>query len=378
MGYYENSDLDVAMKALEAKVHQAVDNRSAELSERLKELEQKAAGGQLGAPISFNGSRDKISREFTDHEGFKAFRNKQAGSAKIALEGDLLGIKNTITGDSGSPAEPDGVIVQPARMPGIVSGSMRRLSVFDVMPKILVGSNMVEFTRELSFTDNAAVQQGEGSSFAESSILFELAESPVRTIATYLKTSRQVLDDQPQLMRFLDMRLRHAVRRAAEQQIISGTGADQSILGMTATGNHVDYNRAATGDNQLATLRKARAQLENTDYTPMAFMINPLDAADIDLITDGQGGYLVGDPRGQSAQTLWEIPTVISSAITPGEFLCADMSGVMLWDRQAAVVEFFEQNSDDAQKGLVTVIASIRVGFSVMRPAGVVFGDLTL
>tara|TARA_R110002110_G_scaffold107320_2_gene268490 strand:- start:62242 stop:63354 length:1113 start_codon:yes stop_codon:yes gene_type:complete len=369
--------MEIITKALEdhAKAVGQIADFTDELGMRVKDLEQATSVGFQGGGSFGGGSDTSLLSKFTDHDGFKAFQAGQAGSCKVALEGSsLLGFKSTTTGDSGSPASPDGVIVQAQRLNRIVPGTSRRLSILDAIPVLSCSSNLVEFTRESAMTNSAAAQEGEGSQFAESDILFELASAPVATIGTFLKVSKQALADQPQLMAFLDQRLRQAVRVATETAIISGDGVGYNPLGLTQTGQHVDYSLAVTGENELAALRRSKAQLENTDYSPSAYMLNPRDMAEIDLLT-GNDGYLVGQPRAATANNLWQLPVVVSSGVTKGDFLCADLSNMILWDRQSADVSFYEQNSDDATRNLVTVVATIRVAFTVLRPAGIVYGQ---
>lgn len=380
---YADPEVKMIVDACESMLKSGIAAYAGELGElqhRIKDIEQATAGGySAGTVPGFGGmgsAPSALASQFAEHDGFKAFASGNANSAKVLLEpGSILG-KNVITGTSGSPAEPDSTIVQTQRMPGIVPGTMRRLALLEAINVMPAGTtNLVEYPRESAFSDGSAPQAGEGTQFGESDISFELAEAPVITIGTFLKTSTQVLQDQPALQRFLEMRLRHAVRAKVESQVIGGSGTGQNLLGLTQTGQHIDYALADTGDNMLATLRRARAQLENTDYMPSVFMVNPLDMASIDLLTDGQGGYLVGEPRASTASNLWQLPVVVSPGVSQGDFLCADGSNIVLWERQGAEVQFFTQDSDNATKGLVTVLATVRVAFSVLRPAGVVYGQ---
>jgi HK97 family phage major capsid protein len=124
-------------------------------------------------------------------EGFKQYA--QGNSSKFRIEA------NTITGQTGtSPPTNSDTLVPAQRLPGIIPGAFRALRVADVIPQGTTTSNAVEYTRELAFT-NAAVEVAEGDNKPQSSLTFELVSAPVRTIAHWLKVSKQVLDDAPAL-----------------------------------------------------------------------------------------------------------------------------------------------------------------------------------
>src|SRR5690606_13677489 len=118
--------------------------------------------------------------------------------------------------------------------------------------------NRIEFTKELSWTNNADPQEGEGAQKAESDLTFEPSEVPVRTIAHIIKASKQAIDDQPVLAEFVERRMLHGVAMAEEDQLINGDGTGYNSSGLI--NDATAYNKAATGDNYLDTLRRAVLQ----------------------------------------------------------------------------------------------------------------------
>src|SRR5690606_25349230 len=137
-------------------------------------------------------------------EGFKAFANGSSGNQKFRIEA------NTIIGQEGSPLENSDTLVAPHRLPGIIPGALRSLRVRDVLPSGVTSSNNIHYTRESAFTNDAA-ERNEGTQKPESALTFELVDAPVRTIAHFLKVSKQVLDDAPALQSYIDTRLRYGV-----------------------------------------------------------------------------------------------------------------------------------------------------------------------
>lgn len=144
----------------------------------LNDLAQKAAGGfsQPAAVI------DTLGGIVMKSEQVKHFMQMRSGSVQIE-------VKNTITGEGGSPANPVDTIVAPDRRDGIVPGAFRALNVLDVVPMGSTSSNQVHYTQENAFT-NAAAERAEGTAKPETDLTFKLVEEPVRTIAHFIKLSK--------------------------------------------------------------------------------------------------------------------------------------------------------------------------------------------
>lgn len=361
-----------AMRGFKQKIS-GLDEGFLELKVRLREVEQAAVGGFKSAP-GLSGGKDSLASQFRDHAGFSAFLSGQTKDAKITIEGGLLA-KNTILGESGSPQAPDRVLSPAQRMPGIVPGAMRQLRIRDFLVTLPTSTNLVEYTRELGFTSNAAPVP-EGQQKPEADLTFELGEAPVKTIAVWLKVSKQALEDQPALQQFIDVRLRHAIELEAERQVLVGDGLGTNIAGLTASGNNVSYTDAESDDTHIDAMRRAMAQLQSADFEPTGHIIHPRDWARMELAKGGDGQYVLGRPWELQPPVLWGLPVVPTASIGEGDFLVSDFAGGMImWDRQRATVELFEQDDDDVQHNLATVRAEVRVALTVLRPASVILGE---
>lgn len=339
------------------------------LSDALTELAQKGVKANQGE------ARKSIGTEFIESDAFKSF--KDGGSNKARIE-----IKNTILGESGSPQNPSDTIVAPDRMTGIVGGAFRALNLLDVIPIGTTGSNNIQYTREASYTNDAA-ETNEGAAKPESDLTFELIDAPVRTIAHFIKVSKQVLDDAPALGSYIDRRLSHGVRNRLQNQIVNGNGTSPNISGILDSGNFTALT-AATGDNKFDFANKAKYKVVEADYEPTLYLINPQDWGAMERLKRGtdDDGYVGGDGgvisylQNGLQPTLWGLPVVASNAVPQGTLICLASDAVMLWQRQGVIVEAFEQDGDNVQKNLLTIRAEMRGAFTVFRPAAVVAGTL--
>lgn len=340
------------------------------LGDTLTAIQQKGVKMERQAPPKSMGA------EFVESEAFKGYREGRSGKARVEF-------KNTILGEGGSPQNPTDANVPKDNLSGIIGGAFRALRLMDIVPMGQTTSNQVHYTREASWT-NAAAETAEAAQKPEATLTFEGVDTPVRTIAHFLKVSKQVLDDAPALQSYIDQRLRHGVNQRVEAQVIAGNGTSPNISGMATTGNHTDLT-LVTADNDLDALNRSKYQVIASDYMADVILMNPADWGRIERTKTGISGddsYLAGGDNAISylangiQPLLWGLPVVLSNNVTAGKFFTLSRDAIMFWQRQGTVVEIFDQNEDDVEKNLLTIRAEMRGAFTVFRPAAVVYGDL--
>jgi HK97 family phage major capsid protein len=160
---------------------------------------------------------------------------------------------------------------------------------------------------------------------------------------------------------------------AIEQQVISGTGAGENMLGILATSGTTDI--AFTTDVPT-TLRSAVSAMQNLGEVPTAWCLNPKDAQAIDLTRWGaSGGFLsggfehdTGNGFGTSANVFG--PDSIARVVTPhvpsGTALLAD------FDQLQLVFQTYMRMDIDAYSGFdknaIRFRAESFVGIGILRP----------
>ncbi len=367
----KQAEIDSMLKSAGAESKSAVEaaEKAAKelkaMGDRLLEIEQKQAEGiKKGYEMP-----KSLGDSFATSEEFKAFAEGRTSKARLE-------IKNTITGQSGSPATNSDTIVAPQRQVGIVSGAFRTLRIRDIMPSGTTSSNLVEYTRELAFT-NSAAETAEGATKPEAALTFELVSAPVKTIAHWLKLSKQVMDDAPALASYVDTRLRYGVDLRIDQQLLNGNGSGQNIGGLAKVGNHTAFT-PASGDNAIDSINRAIYAVAAADYNATAIILNPADWGAIERTKTQDDAYVFGAPQ-KLAPTLWGLPVVATNTMTAGKFMVGafDMAA-QVWNRQGTVVEMSEADDTNFQKNLVTVRAEARLALAIYRPASIQYGSLTV
>ena len=342
--------------------------------DKLKELNDTVAViQQNGVKIEEAPKLESIGAQFVASEAFASYREGNQTKCKVTFQ------NNTIIGEGGSPQDPTNDIVPLQTMPGIVAGAFRNLRIMDVIPRGIASGNTIHYTRELLFTNEAA-ETAEAGQKPETTLTFEGVDSPVRTIAHFIKVSKQVLDDAPALQSYIDARMTYGVNLRVEGQVLNGDGVSPNLSGITTTNNHTDLT-VVSGDNDFDAANRAKYQVDGADYMADFYIINPEDWGRMERLKVGSGDdrYVGADGainyiNGGLTATLWGLPVILSNSLAAGTFICTSRDALMYWDRQQTTVEIFDQNEDDVEHNLLTVRGETRGAFSVFTPAAVIVG----
>lgn len=343
-----------------------------EMQERVKQVEQELASGV--SLKSGGGKNESWGKQFTGSDSFASFKSGDIAKASVQ-------VKNTIIGEGGSPQDPQNTLVQADRLAGIVPGAFRLLNVLDVVPSGATDSNQIEYTRELAFTNNAA-EAAESAAKAQTDLTFELVSDPVRTIAHWIKASKQVLDDASMLESYINRRMAYGVRKRLQTQILKGNGTSPNIVGLDQTGRHTDFT-PTSGDTALDSLNRAKYAVIAQDYEPDFIFMNPADWGAIERLKKSNDGYVAGDGAGLTyingglQPVVWGVPVIPTNDVASGKFYIGDSNAMQLFMREGVSVQMFEQDDTNVQSNLLTIRAEMRAALAVYLPAAIHYGDLT-
>lgn len=335
------------------------------LKAQVADLEQRAARrGRDDQP-----EIKSLGQQVVDDAGVKA-----ALAEGLSFRGRARVEVKTITSAAGSAA----ALVRNDRQPGILVAPERRMTVRDLLMPGQTASNGIEYVRELLFT-NSAAPVAENTLKPESNITFEQASAPVRTIAHWLQSAKQILADAPQLMSFIDGRLRYGLRLAEEAQLLFGSGTGQNILGIVpqATAYAAPGGITVANATPIDQIRLMLLQATLAEYPADGIVMHPTDWTRVELTKDTAGGYIFANPQAMSGPTLWGQPVVATQAMTLDKVLVGSFRmGAQIFDREDATVLISTEDRDNFVKNMVTVLAEERLALAVYRPAAFVYGDL--
>lgn len=337
------------------------------LAAKFGELEQLVA--KLQANDNGGGARFRsIGKEVTEDEKFQAWLKDGGDKSRIRV-----GVKAITSITSGNGAAGD--LIVPQRNPGIIRQPDRAMTIRNLLTVGRTTSNSIEFVQETGFTNSAATV-AEGALKPESSLAFTLQTTPVRTIAHWIQASKQILQDVPALESYIDTRMRFGLEIEEENQILSGDGTGQNLLGLIPQSTPYDLTRTRPGDTRIDIVRRAMTQVRLAEYRADAILLHPSDWEEIELTKTNEGAYIWANPRGLLGPTLWGLPVIDTTAVEEGEFLVGNFQmAAMLWDREDAVVDISTEDRDNFVKNMVTIRAEERLALEVSRPEALIYGD---
>jgi HK97 family phage major capsid protein len=328
---------------------------------QVTELEQKAARPAGGDPTK----PKSLGEQFVESEEFKKLSGSPSQRGRAEIE-----VKATIT--IGTVGE----VLQTERLPGILELPRRRLVVRDLLTPGQMDGNSLEYVKETGFT-NGAANVAEGAKKPESDIAFDLVTTSAKVIAHFVKASRQIMSDAPQLRSYIDGRLLYGLAFREEAQLLNGDGTGQNLLGIIPQATAYAAPGGLVAAQDIDILRLAMLQAELAEFPATGHVLNPIDWARIELLKDTQGRYLIGNPQGTLSPTMWSLPVVATQAIAADKFLTGSFRpSAQIFDRWRARVELATENEDDFVKNLVTILAEERLALAVYRPEGFIYGDL--
>lgn len=336
-------------------------NKQGELGLRLTDLEQKMVAASRGGGAQ---PAKSIGQSVVEHDDVKAFCAKNSrGSVKVNAA-----INSTSAAD----------LVRPDRQAGIITAPERRMTIRDLLTPGRTDSNLIEFVKETGFTNSAAAVT-EGNTKPQSTITFDLESSPVKTIAHWVQTTRQILADAKGLASHIDGRLRYGLMYKEELLLLKGDGVGANIHGLVPQATA--YNPAFMPNlpTRIDELRLAMLQATLAEFPVTGIVLNPIDWAHIELTKDTQGRYIIANPTGLAGPNLWSTPIVETQAMDVGEFLTGAFKlGAQLFDREDATVEVSTEDRDNFIKNMVTILAEERLALAVYRPESLISGEFTI
>lgn len=332
-----------------------------DLAARLSEVEKKMVrdGNDEGHETK------SIGEQIASSDQVKDFAAKGArGTIRMQVK--------DITSASGSA----GTLIQNQRLAGVMMLPQYPRRIRSLLNVARTTSNMIEYVKELGFTNNADVVT-EGTEKPESEITFEDDTAPVRTIAHWIHISRQAMDDAPQISGIIDGRLRFGLEAAEEDEILNGDGTGQHVDGLIAqaTAYSAPFTPAGTLTN-IDKLRLAMLQASLALYPADGIVIHPTEWARIELTKTTDGAYLFANPQAVAGPTMWGLPVVATQAMTGDDFLVGAFGmAATIWDRMDTEVLISSEDRDNFVKNMLTVRAEKRLALAVYRPEALIYGD---
>jgi HK97 family phage major capsid protein len=318
------------------------------------------------------------------HEGFQRLLHDRRGSAILTLSGkdasDFMQRKTTLT-ETGQGFQTSGVMPID-RDAGITAEARQVLTVRDALTSRPTTMAVVDFVK-VTTPMGIASPVPEASTKPENAVVFTSTSEKVRTIATWIPATKQILDDFVELASFLQTSLTYYVNLAEEQQLLSGDNTGENLHGLTPQATPFfasylsSYLSTTAGWNLIDIVGRAIEQITTAKEIPPTFVVmHPNDWWSIRLTKDSFGRYLIGDPQSSANAKLFDLTVIPTTSITPGTFLVGsgNPAACEIRDRMELQFECSTEHASYFTQNLVACRAEKRMVLITKRPASFVSG----
>jgi HK97 family phage major capsid protein len=344
--------------------------------------------------FGFTGGPSALYKTFDESEDVQRLVRDRPGKAVLHIKGDAFRemqrktvltetVSGSIGSDTGVAAGLATTGVLPIdRMSGITTEARQQLKIRDVLSAAPTENAIVDFVKVLT-PMSIASPVPEGSLKPEQNLNFTSSSERVKTLASFLVASKQILDDMQELKLWVTQSLPYYTGLAEELQILAGDNSGEDLHGIipqAASFNTGLLPAASKGWNKIDVIAAAIEQIAITKELPPSFIvINPTDWWSIRLTKDTLGRYLLGDPQTVARPNLFGLDVVDTTSIASGTFLVGSGSPIasQIRDRQEMIVEISTEHLDFFQRNLVAIRGEKRLAMVVKRPSSYVSGTFS-
>ena len=330
-----------------------------DINTQLNEIYQKA--NRIGEPEK---GPETIGQQIAKSSIFQSYVSGGAKGRTHAIPVILSATLTTENIGTGLPIA--------TRLPGIREPGSMPLNVRSLLSVGRTQSSAIEFVREKLFTNNAAAV-AEGATKPESNLEVELETATVKTIAHWIRASKQILDDIPQFESYIDSRLLYGLKYAEDDQLMNGDGTGANVKGLMEYATDFDETYATNSTTAMDRIADAALQVAMTGFPANGMYINPADANDLRKQKDTIGRYIFADPTSGNILTPWGLPAVETLAVPKGQVLIGSFAlAAQVFDREDARVDISESDGDNFRQNLITIRVEERLALAVYYPQAIV------
>jgi HK97 family phage major capsid protein len=357
--------------ALTVKIN-AVQKQADAIEQKIAD-KHAAGGGDLPVPLE---------QQLKENEGVQKLMRDRRGIATFVVEAKNMPRafqrKTTIT-SAGVGWQTTGVL-QIERIPGITIEPRTVLKVRDLFPARPTALQVIDYVR-VTTPPAIASPAPETVAKVENAVAFTSFSERVKTIATWIPATKQILDDFAELAGYINTALPFYVDLAEELGLLSGDGTAENLHGILpqATAFNTGLLVPASGYTRIDVIGRAIEQLNiANELDPTFVVMNPKDWWSLRLTKDSFGRYLLGDPETVGDPNIFGLSVVWTPSMPTGQFLVGSGSPVAseIRDRMSMQVEISTEHMDFFVKNLVAVRAEKRLAYIVKRPGSFISGTL--
>lgn len=373
--------LEIEIKKIKTDIISAISAKADIETVKAMQIQLDALDVKLAERHSTGIADESLEDVLKKDTGLERFMADKSGTYAFQLDAKqsrkLMERKTTV--DSAAVGITTSGVLTIDRTPGIVPEARQQLTIRDVLASRPTTMQVIDFVKVNSAPSRASMQT-ESSAKTENAVTFNTGTARVQTISTWIPASRQVLDDLPELMGYLQTALPYYVNLTEEVQMLTGSNTGQDLNGLITQGTafNTALLSASAGWQKADQLARAIQQISVAkEIQPTFVVLHPNDFWDIQLTKDSQKRYL---GFGADAPNLfWGLTPVVTVNIGSGTFLVGsgNPAAVEIRDRMGMTVEISTQHQDYFIKNLIAIRVEKRVALVCYRPGSFVIGSFS-
>ncbi len=345
--------------------------------------QRHVSGVQQKSLLDVLKENDSVNRIIRDRKGRAYIDLDPHQTAAIMSRKSIISAFTSGT-QGGDTLAPVGLstsgVLQIDRTPGIVPEARPSLRIRDVLSARPTTLPMVDFVK-VTTPFSIASPVAEASLKPENQVTFSTVSEKIRTLATWLPATKQVLEDMTELMGFIETSLPFYVDLEEQLQLLAGDSTGENLHGLIPQATSFNTGLlpgAASGWNRIDIVGAAIEQVDAANEVPPTFVVlHPTDWWKMRLTKDGFGRYILGDPQTQVRPSIFGLDVVATTSMPVGTFLVGSGSpaAAEIRDRMGMQVEISSEHADFFVRNLIAVRCEKRLALLTKRPASFVAGS---
>lgn len=356
---------------------ESIDSRIQEnLKAEIRSAEITDAMGSLAGILARDNGEvvdtRSLGERFADNDEYRSWVEGGARGASPALNVDMefRAVTDVTTG-----AASGGALINPQRLGRVGNDFLdRRTFLLDLLPTIPVGTGSIEYVQDtspLADLADGAREVTEGSAKPQVGPTLSVVTESAATIAAWANITRQAAADAPQVMGYLNTKLRYGVKRRADGQAINGNGTSPNLRGLLNRTGITSYAPAGA-EARYRSIRHAIRLMEDAEAVPEIIVLNPADAELFDLSNETTAGlHAVPNLAATPPRSVWGLTQVRSTAVASGTALLIDPMAVAVLDRQQVTAYMTDSHASNFTSNILTLLLEARLGLALFDPKGV-------
>lgn len=324
--------------------------RLEEAEEALKLIREQGSGEETVKSL-----KEQIKEQLlADKEGFKALKESKGGRMDLTVKvaGDMLISTNT----TGRVAR----IEVDSERAGL---ARRNPFMLDVVRTGRTTAGTLYWIQRVNH-DGGPAMTAEGAAKPQTDWDYVESSTPVRKIAAFTKTSKEMMDDVDGMAEDIALELTEQIQLVADAQLLTGDATGQNLVGVaenaTAFAPGTALANTIAEANDFDALRAALAQVYRANFIPNRILVHPDKLAAMDMTKGSDGHYVMPPFKASDGTVIAGVSVVANNGVGADAFYVGDFDKYVAKIREDLNISI-GYDGDDWTKNMMTPLAEMRL-----------------